>query len=189
MIMNEEVQFCLEETKEAMNKAIEHLSTELVHIRAGKAHPRLLDGIFVDYYGSRTPLSQVANINTPDARTIAIQPWEKTMIEPIEKAIIAANLGLNPDNNGELIRLNIPHLTEERRRDIVKQVKAEGEHAKISIRTARKNANDEIKKLQKDGLSEDVAKDAEGMVQKYTDDFTKKIDKLIEDKEQEVLTV
>lgn len=136
--MTEEVQMYLEDCKESMEKAIEHLSTELVHIRAGKAHPRLLDGIFVDYYGANTPLAQVANINTPDARTIAIQPWEKSLIEPIEKAIMAANLGLNPDNNGEIIRLNIPHLTEERRKDIVKQVRNEGEHAKISIRTARK---------------------------------------------------
>lgn len=187
--MTEEVQMYLEDCKESMEKAIEHLSTELVHIRAGKAHPRLLDGIFVDYYGANTPLAQVANINTPDARTIAIQPWEKSLIEPIEKAIMAANLGLNPDNNGEIIRLNIPHLTEERRKDIVKQVRNEGEHAKISIRTARKNTNDEIRKLQKDGLSEDMAKDAEIEVQKMTDDFNKKIDLIIEEKEKEVLTV
>ena len=187
--MTEEVQFYLEDTKESMEKAIEHLSNELVHIRAGKANPRLLDGIFVDYYGSNTPLNQVANVNTPDARTIVIQPWEKAMIEPIEKAIMAANIGLTPDNNGEIIRLNIPPLTEERRIEIVKRVKSEGENAKISLRNIRKNSNDEIKQLQKDGLSEDIAKDAEGEIQKITDEYGKKVEKMIEEKEQEVLTV
>jgi len=187
--MNEEVQLYLEEATESMQQAIDHLINELAHIRAGKAHPKLLDGIFVDYYGSNTPLAQVANVSTPDGRTIAIQPWEKAMIVPIEKAIMAANIGLMPENNGEIVRLNIPPLTEERRKDIVKQVKNEGENAKISIRNARKSANDTFKKLQKDGLSEDLAKDAESEVQKFTDDFNKKVESLVDEKEQEVLTV
>lgn len=187
--MTEEVQLYLEDAKESMQKAIDHLENELAIIRAGKAHPRILDGIMVDYYGASTPLNQVANINTPDARTIAIQPWEKGMIQPIEKAIMAANIGLNPDNNGEVIRLNIPPLTEERRKSLVKQVKAEGENAKISVRTARKYAIDEFRKMQKSGLSEDLAKDAEAVVQKYTDDFNKKVDVLVEEKEKEIMTV
>src|SRR5690606_32548681 len=131
---------------------------ELVHIRAGKASPRMLDGVLVDYYGSMTALNQVSNISTPDARTIAVQPWEKSMIAPIEKAIMNANLGFNPDNNGEIIRINVPPLTEERRRNLSKQVSQEGEKAKISIRSARKDANESLKKLLKEGLSEDLEK-------------------------------
>ena len=187
--MTEELDMYLEDAKERMEKAIEHLENELMSIRAGKADPNILNGIFVDYYGTSTPLQQVSNINTPDARTIAIQAWEKNMIDVIEKAIMAANIGLTPVNNGELIRLNIPPLTEERRRELVKSVKAEGETAKISIRSVRKDINDEIKKLEKDGLSEDMAKDAEAEVQKLTDDFSKKVDEIVEAKEKDILTV
>jgi len=187
--MTEELNMYLEDAKERMEKAIEHLENELMSIRAGKADPNILNGIFVDYYGTNTPLQQVSNINTPDARTIAIQAWEKNMIDVIEKAIMAANIGLTPVNNGELIRLNIPPLTEERRKELVKNVKAEGETAKISIRSIRKDINDEIKKLEKDGLSEDMAKDAEAEVQKLTDDFSKKVDEVVENKEKDILTV
>ncbi len=187
--MTEEVNMYLDDAREKMEKAIEHLKNELMSIRAGKADPNILNGIFVDYYGTNTPLEQVSNINTPDARTIAIQAWEKNMISVIEKAIMAANIGLTPVNNGELIRLNVPPLTEERRKELVKNVKAEGENAKVSIRSIRKDTNDEIKKLEKEGLSEDMAKDAEAEVQKLTDNFSKKVDEIVEAKEQDVLTV
>jgi len=187
--MTEEVNFYLEEAKEKMEKSIEHLDDELKKLRAGKADPNILNGITVDYYGTETPLQQVSNINTPDARTIAIQAWEKAMIDPIEKAIMAANIGLTPINNGELIRINIPVLTEERRRELVKMVKAEGENAKISIRNTRREINDEIKKLEKDGLSEDMAKDAEAEVQKITDEFSKKVEEVINKKEVDIMTV
>ena len=174
--MQEEVEFIQDVCKEKMGAAVEHLDKELAHIRAGKANPAMLDGVLVEYYGSQAPLSQVSNVSTPDARTIAIQPWEKSLIPEIEKAIMNANLGLNPDNNGEIIRINVPILTEERRKSLVKQAHAEGENAKISVRGARKDANDSLKKLQKDGLSEDIVKDAEAEVQQMTDDFGKKID-------------
>ncbi|PKP36241.1 MAG: ribosome recycling factor [Bacteroidetes bacterium HGW-Bacteroidetes-15] len=187
--MNEEVDFYIEETKERMEKAISHLDNELRVIRAGKANPAMLSGIMVDYYGTMTPLQQVSNVGTLDARTINIQPWEKTMIGPIEKAILAANLGFNPQNNGETIRIAVPPLTEERRKLLVKQVKNEGENARVSIRNARRDANEEFKKLQKNGLAEDVAKDAELEVQKLTDSFNKKVEELLEKKEQEILTV
>ncbi len=187
--MHEEVDFVLEYCEEKMEAAIEHLEKELLHIRAGKASPAMLDGVLVEYYGSMTPLNQVSNVSTPDARTIAIQPWEKGLIPVIEKAVLAANLGLNPDNNGELIRINIPILTEERRRSLVKQVHQEGETAKVSIRTARKEANDSLKKLQKDGLSEDVEKDAESNVQKLTDDYGEKVDNLVKTKEKDIMTI
>ncbi len=187
--MQEEVDFVLESCRESMGAAIKHLEKELVHIRAGKASPSMLDGIQVEYYGSMTPLNQVSNVSTPDARTIAIQPWEKGLIPVIEKAIMAANLGLNPENNGEIIRINIPVLTEERRRGLVKQVHQEGENAKVSIRAARKDANEELKKLLKDGLSEDMEKDAEAEVQKFTDNFGKKVDTLVEAKEKDIMTI
>nr|WP_255297401.1 ribosome recycling factor [Anaerophaga thermohalophila] len=148
--MEDDVQILLESTEENMQKAIDHLDRELGKIRAGKANPRMLDGVMVEYYGTMTPLQQVASINTPDPRTIAIQPWEKGMIQPIEKAIMNANLGLNPDNNGDIVRINVPPLTEERRQDLVKQVKKEGEEARISIRNARRETNDELKKLKKE---------------------------------------
>lgn len=185
----EELDLTLEICKEKMEAAIEHLENELVHIRAGKASTRMLDGVTVDYYGSTTPLSQVSNISTPDARTIAVQPWEKTLISPIEKAILNANLGFNPENNGEIIRISVPPLTEERRRALTKQVSMEGEKARISIRGARKDANESLKKLLKDGLSEDLQKNAESDVQEMTDTFGKKVDSLLEDKNQEILTI
>lgn len=187
--MTEEIQMVLDMTKDSMEGAIEHLKRELAKIRAGRATPAMLDGIFVDYYGTSTPLNQVSNVNTPDARTLSIQPWEKKMLEPIEKAIQMANLGLNPQNNGELVLIAVPPLTEERRRNLMKQAKAEAEHAKVSLRTARKEANDEIKKLQKDSISEDLAKDAEGRVQKLTDEYSNRVDHILELKEKDIMTV
>ena len=187
--MEEEVELILEVCNEKMEAAIDHLENELVHIRAGKASTRMLDGIMVDYYGSMTPLNQVSNISTPDARTIAIQPWEKTMINPIEKAILNGNLGFNPENNGEIIRINVPPLTEERRKSLAKQVSQEGEKARVSIRSARKEANESLKKLLKDGLSEDLEKDAEAQVQEMTNKSGKKVDGLLEDKNHEILTI
>ncbi|UCH14849.1 MAG: ribosome recycling factor [Bacteroidales bacterium] len=187
--MEEEVKFCIDEASEKMNKAIHHLQDELMRIRAGKATTALLDGITVDYYSVLTPLNQVSNLSTPDAKTIIIQPWDKTMIEPIEKAIMQANIGLNPVNNGELIRIVVPPLTEERRKEIVKQIKSMGENTKVSIRNARRDANEELKKLQKDGLSEDLEKDAENEVQDMTNDFTKKIDDMVESREKDIMTI
>jgi ribosome recycling factor len=187
--MDEEVELYIEDAKDKMKKALDHLDNELIKIRAGKANPSMLHGIHVDYYGVSTPLNQVANVGTSDARTIVIQPWEKGMIDPIEKAIMAANLGLNPDNNGETIRLNVPVLTEERRKSLVKQVKAEGENARVSIRNARRDANEEFKKMQKNGLAEDEVKKAEEEVQKITDEFSIQVDKLLEKKEKDIMTV
>lgn len=187
--MSELVKMQLEEAKELMNKAVDHVENELTKIRAGKATPQMLDGIHVDYYGSSTPLSQVANVNTPDARTIVVQPWEKNMIPVIEKAIIDANLGINPQNDGIVIRLSIPALTEERRKDLVKKVKAEGEAGKVAVRNIRKDTNERIKKLQKEGVSEDEVKVGEAEVQKLTDSYILKIDKHIEVKEKDIMTV
>lgn len=187
--MNEEVKFVLDVAEEKMQNAITHLERALLKIRAGKANPAMLNGIHVDYYGTDTPLNQVANIGTSDARTIVIQPWEKQMIAPIEKAIMAANLGFNPDNNGEVIRINIPMLTEERRAQLVKQVKAEGEDTKVSLRSSRRDANDDLKKMLKEGLSEDMQKDAEDQVQKLTDKYYVKVDDLISIKEKDIMTV
>ena len=187
--MEEEVEFVLEHADEKMNAAIAHLEKELLHIRAGKASPAMLDGVMVDYYGSMTPLNRIANVSTPDARTVAIQPWEKNMIPVIEKAILNANLGFNPDNNGEIIRINVPVLTEERRRVLVKQANQEGENAKVSIRTVRKEANESLKNLQKEGLSEDLEKDAENLIQKRTNDFSLKIDILVKAKEKDIMTI
>ena len=187
--MNEEVQMALDEARESMNQSVEHLIKELKKIRAGKANPSMLDGVMVDYYGSMTPLNQVANVNTLDAKTISVQPWEKTMIDPICTAIINANLGLNPQNNGELVMISVPPLTEERRRDLGKKAKAEGEHAKVSVRNARKDANDLIKMAEKDGMSEDMAKTAEGKVQDLTNEFSTKIDNIIAEKEKDIMTV
>jgi ribosome recycling factor len=187
--MEEEVQLYLDDAVEKMQKAVSHLDDELGRVRAGKATPALLDGITVNYYGSVTPLSQVSNINTPDARTVAVQPWEKSMIEPIEKAILAANIGLNPINNGELIRINIPILTEERRRDLVKQIKTMGENTRISIRNARRDAKDTFKKMLKEGLSEDQEKDAEAKIQEETNRYIDKVDKILELKEKDIMTI
>lgn len=187
--MNEEVDIVLEMTRDNMQAAIDHLDKELVHIRAGKATPRMLDSVMVEYYGAMTPLNQVSSISTPDAKTIAIQPWEKQMIAVIEKAILNANLGFNPDNNGEIIRIFIPPLTEERRKNLVREVNKEGEAAKVSVRSSRKEANDQLKKMLKDGLSEDEEKIAVEIVQKYTDEFTKKVDELVEKKNSEIMTI
>lgn len=187
--MQEEMEFILEDCKSKMDSTISHLEKELLHIRAGKANPSMLDGVAVDYYGSATPLNQIANVSTPDPRSIVIQPWEKNMIPVIEKAIMAANLGFNPDNNGELIRIAIPPLTEERRKTLVKQANKEGENAKVGIRAARKTANEDLKKLQKNGLPEDMEKDAEKEVQGYTDDYVKKIDSLVATKEKDIMTI
>jgi ribosome recycling factor len=187
--MNEDVQLVYEMTRERMEKSIEHLDNELVRIRAGKANVHILDGVTVDYYGTETPLNQVSNISTPDAKTILVQPWEKTMIDPIEKALMNSNVGITPSNNGDAIRLSIPPLTEERRRDLFKQVKNEGEHARVSIRNSRRDANDEYKQMQKDGLSEDEVKIAEDQIQKLTDEYTEKVDKIVEAKESEIMTI
>lgn len=187
--MNEEVQMVYEMAKEHMVKAIEHLDNELIRIRAGKANVHILDGIMVDYYGTPTPLNQVSNISTPDAKTIMIQPWEKSMIDTIEKALMVSNVGITPSNNGEVIRLIVPQLTEERRRDLVKQVKNEGENARVSIRNARREAKDEYKSMQKDGLSEDETKSAEDDIQKLTDEFTEKVEKIVESKETDIMTI
>lgn len=187
--MNEEIEFCLDETKEQMEKTITHLEAELSKIRAGKANPSMLDGVLVDYYGAKTPLNQIANINTQDARMLVVQPFEKSLLTPIEKAIQVANLGLNPQNDGVLIRITIPALTEERRRDLVKRAKAEGEHCKVSIRTLRREANEAMKKLQKDGLPEDEVKEGEAKVQLLTDAYSAKCDKHLEIKEKEIMIV
>ena len=187
--MTEEINFIIETATESMNGSIAHLEKEFLNIRAGKASPQMLGGVFVDYYGSQTPLSQIANINVPDARTITVTAWEKNMMQPIEKAIQNANLGLNPMNNGENIIINVPALTEERRRDLVKQAKSEAEDAKIGVRNARKDANNDIKKEEKNGLAEDIAKTAEDNIQKLTDAFIKKIDEHLVHKEAEIMKI
>lgn len=187
--MTEEINMVLQEAEQGMKKALEHLDTELRKIRAGKAHPSMLDGINVDYYGSFTPLKQVANVSTPDPRTISVQAWEKSMLEPIATAITNANLGLNPQNNGDVILINVPPLTEERRKDLSKRAKAEGEHAKVSVRNVRKDANDMIKDAEKEGLPEDDAKRAEAKVQDLTNTYTSKVDEAVELKEKDIMTV
>ena len=174
---------------EQMKKAIDHLEIELVKIRAGKANPQMVDGITVDYYGSPMPLNQVSNVSVMDARTLSIQPWEKNMLQPIERAIIAANIGINPQSDGNIIRLFLPPLTEERRKELVKKCHAEGEHARIAIRSIRRDAIEHIKKLQKNGLSEDVSKDAEANVQNLTDKFISAVDKHLASKEKEIMAV
>lgn len=179
----------LEDAELHMKKAIQHLETELVKIRAGRANPNMLDGIVVDYYGSPTPINQVGNITVADARTITIQPWEKNMLQPIERSIINSNIGLTPQNDGNIIRLFLPPLTEERRKELVKRVNAEGEHSKVAIRNIRRDAIEHIKKLQKDGLSEDAAKDSEKDVQAMTDRFIVQVDKHLEAKDKEIMSV
>lgn len=187
--MEEDVKIVLEDASEKMGKAVNHLDQEIGKVRAGKANPKMLESVMVDYYGTMTPITQVASINTPDPRTIAIQPWEKNLIQAIEKAIMAANLGMNPDNNGDIIRINVPPLTEERRKDLVKQVRKMGEDTRIVIRNIRRDTNEEFKKLKKDGLPEDMEKDGQDQVQKLTDKYTKLVDELLEKKEKEILTV
>ena len=175
--------------EDLMKKAIDHLEVELVKIRAGKANPQMVDGITVDYYGSPMPLNQVSNISVMDARTLSIQPWEKNMLQPIEKAIIAANIGIHPQNDGNIIRLFLPPLTEERRKDLVKKCHGEGEHSKVAIRNIRRDAIEHIKRLQKNGLSEDATKDAEAIVQASTDKFIGIVDKHLASKEKEIMVV
>jgi ribosome recycling factor len=187
--MSEDLSLIMNDAEEHMKKAIQHLEIELVKIRAGRANPNMLDGIVVDYYGSPTPLGQIGNISVTDARTLTIQPWEKNMLQPIERAIINSNIGLAPQNDGVIIRLFLPPLTEERRKELVKRVNGEGEHTKVAIRNIRRDAIESIKKLQKDGLSEDAAKDAEKDIQQLTDKFTLQIDKHLEAKEKEIMAV
>lgn len=177
------------DVESAMNKAIAHLEAEMVKIRAGKANPSMLDGIMIEYYGNPTPINQVANVAVLDARTITVQPWEKPMLAVIEKGIIAANIGINPQNDGNVIRLFLPPLTEERRRELVKRCNGEGEHAKVSVRNIRRDAIEQIKKLQKDGLSEDAGKDAEKDVQDKTDRFISLVEKHLAAKEKEIMAV
>src|SRR6188474_2400663 len=177
------------QAEDQMKKAIDHLEVELVKIRAGKANPQMVDGITVDYYGSPMPLNQVSNVSVMDARTLSIQPWEKNMLQPIERAIIAANIGINPQNDGNIIRLFLPPLTEERRKELVKKCHGEGEHSKVAIRSMRREAIEHIKKLQKNGLSEDAAKDAEANVQAVTDKFIAAVDKHLASKEKEIMAV
>lgn len=184
--MNEELNFIIDSAKESMSQAIQHLEKELLNIRAGKANPVMLSSVMVEYYGAPTPLSQVANINTPDARTLSVQPWEKSLLADIEKGIMVANLGFNPMNNGESIIINVPPLTEERRKELAKMAKSEVENAKISIRNARKEANQDIKKAE---ASEDEQKNCEIDVQNITDDFIKKSDAIYQVKEKEILKV
>lgn len=187
--MSEDVSSIVGSSEDSMKKAISHLEAELVKIRAGKANPQMLDGLVVDYYGSPTPLSQVANISVLDARTLSIQPWEKNMLQPIERSIIAANIGITPQNDGAVIRLFLPPLTEERRKELVKRCHGEGEHSKVAIRNIRRDAIEHIKKLQKNGLSEDVSKDAEENIQQITDKFIALVDKHLASKEKEIMSV
>lgn len=184
--MDEEINFIVESTEEAMQNALSHLEKQLLNIRAGKASPAMLGSVRVDYYGSMTPLNQVANINTPDARTITIQPFERSIIQAIEKGIMLANLGFNPMNNGDSVIINVPPLTEERRRDLSKQAKSEAEDTKIGIRNDRKNANQEIKKLD---ISDDLKKVGETEIQRLTDTYIEKVDKILQVKEKEIMTV
>lgn len=187
--MTEELAAIIDEVPVSMKKAMDFFESELIKIRAGKASPVMLDGIMVDYYGNPTPIGQVGNITAMDARTLTIQPWEKKMLQPIERAIIAANIGINPQNDGNIIRLFLPPLTEERRKEMVKKTNAEGEQAKIAIRNIRRDAIEQIKKLQKEGLSEDVAKDGEAEVQAITNNHIVLIDKYLEAKEREIMIV
>jgi ribosome recycling factor len=187
--MSDDLEFILEEARDSMQKALNHLESELVKIRAGKASPQMLEGLTVDYYGSPTVLNQVANISVMDARTLTIQPWEKNMLQPIERAIINANLGVTPQNDGNIIRIFMPPLTEERRKEFVKRAGGEGEQSRVAIRSLRREAIEQIKKLQKDGLSEDEAKDAEKEIQDITDKNITLVEKHLQAKEKEIMSV
>jgi ribosome recycling factor len=187
--MNEDLQLILDDAKDQMGKAIVHLEGELAKVRAGRANPAMLENVMVDYYGNRTPLRHVANINSQDAKTLIIQPYEKPMLEAVEKAIQAANLGLTPQNDGNIVRISIPALTEERRKEMVKKVKGEAENCKVAVRNIRKDTNIAIKALLKDGVPEDEVKEGETKVQTLTDGFIGQADKHSEKKEQEILTV
>ena len=187
--MNEEINFCLDLAREQMQESLNHLEISLSKIRAGKASPQMLRAVVVDYYGSVTPLTQMANVTTPDSQTITIQPFDKSMIADIEQAIVNAQLGFNPSNNGEKVIINVPALTEERRRDLVKQVKIEIEKSKISCRNIRQKSNDELKKIGKEGISEDIIRDAEESVQLITNEYTIKIDDIFSAKESDIMQV
>lgn len=187
--MSDDLAFILEDARETMQKALNHLESELIRIRAGKANPQMLEGLTVDYYGSPTVLNQVGNVSVVDSRTLTIQPWEKNMLQPIERAIINANLGVTPQNDGNIIRLFMPPLTEERRKEFVKRANGEGEHSKVAIRNIRRDSIEQIKKLQKDGLSEDEAKDAEKSMQELTDKYISLVDKHLAAKEKEIMSV
>jgi ribosome recycling factor len=187
--MTEDLQLIYDELKQSNNKSLVHLENELLKIRAGKATPSMLTSVMVDYYGSPTPIQQVANINTMDARTLTVQAWEKNMLNEIAKGIMNSNLGLNPQNNGDQLIIQIPPLTEERRRDLVKKAKAEGEHAKVGVRNNRKDALDMVKDLKNEGLSEDMTKDAENEIQNVTNGFIRKIDELVDAKEKDIMTI
>ena len=185
----EDLEFYLEEAKDHMEKSLSHVSHMLAKIRAGRAMPSMLDGLMVEYYGNPTPINQVASINTPDAKTLAIKPWEKTILSEIERTIINSDLGLNPQNDGEIIRLNIPPLTEERRKDLVKQSRHEAEHGRVSIRNVRKETNDHLRQLLKEHVAEDAVKKAELHVQELTDEYIKKVDEMVSKKEEEIMHV
>lgn len=187
--MTEEAQMVLDETRDNMSKSAQHLEREFQKLRAGKASPQMLEGIKIEYYGTLTPIEQTANINTPDPRQIIIQPWDKSVISEIEKAILAANLGFNPKNEGDILRIIVPPLTEERRKDMVRKAKAEAENARISIRNVRRSANEMAKDLEKEGLPEDEAKKLQDEIQKITDEYIKEVDGILEKKEQEIMTV
>lgn len=187
--MSDELTSIILEAEESMDKAISHLEVELVKVRAGKANPNLVDGLVVDYYGTPTPINQVGNISVADARTLTIQPWEKNMLQPIERSIIAANIGITPQNDGNMIRLFMPPLTQERRKELVKKAQGEGEHSKVSIRSIRRDSMEHVKKLQKNGLSEDICKDAEKQIQELTDKYISIVDKHLAAKEKEVMTI
>ncbi len=187
--MNEEVEFCLDETKESMLNSLTHLDREFQKLRAGKASPQMVDGVKVDCYGAMMPLNQLANIHTPDPKSLVIQPWDKNLVKSIEKAIQSANLGFNPVSDGELVRILVPPLTEERRKDLVKKAKQEAENSKVAIRTSRRTANETAKTLQKNGIPEDEIKKLEKDIQELTDEYISKVDKLLESKEKEIMTV
>jgi ribosome recycling factor len=187
--MSDTVESIISNTSQLMHKAIQHLELELSRVRAGKANPQILDGIMVEYYGNPTPIAQVANITTPDARTLCLQPWEKNMLQAIERAIIASNVGINPSNDGNYIRLFLPPLTEERRKELVKRVNGEGEQTKVAIRSIRRDGIEQIKKLQKDGMSEDAAKDGESRIQVITDKEIIATDAVCKEKEKEIMTI
>jgi ribosome recycling factor len=187
--MNEEIEFTIDETSEGMHLAVLHLEKELQKLRAGKASAQMLDGVKIDYYGVLTPIEQTANISTPDGRQIIVQPWDKSVLGLIDKAIQAANLGFNPRNEGEILRIQVPPLTEERRRDLVKKAKTEAENARIAIRNIRRNANETAKKLKKDGVPEDEIEKLEATIQKMTDEYIARVDKIFEIKEKDIMTV
>lgn len=187
--MNEAIDMALEEAKDQMDKALDRLSGELRKVRAGKAHPSMLEGVKLDYYGTLTPISQVANVNSTDARTLVVQPWEKSMLDEISSGIINANLGLNPMNNGEVLIINVPPLTEERRLELSKRARSEGESARVSIRNARKDANDLLKAAKDEGLSEDMQKTGEAQVQDLTNSYISKVEAMLSEKETDIMTI